>query len=93
MKSQRHVPIRMCIGCGTRRKKGDMIRFVRGGSGSVSITSKNLAGRGIYLCPDLACLYTASKKKLRRTGVLESADIAILRSQILTEREKQEEEE
>jgi len=92
MKSQRHVPIRMCIGCGSRRKKGDLIRFIRGGSGSVSITSKNLAGRGIYLCPDLACLYAASKKR-RRTGVLESADIAILRSQILTEREKQEEEE
>jgi hypothetical protein len=30
---------------------------------------------------------------MRRTGVLESADIAILRSQILTEREKQEEQE
>ena len=92
MKSEMHVPIRMCIGCGSRRKKGDMIRFVRGGSGSVSITSKNLAGRGIYLCPDLACLYTASKKR-KRAGVLESADIAILRSQILAEREKQEEEE
>ncbi len=70
-----------------------MIRFLRGGSGSVSITSKSLAGRGIYLCPDLACLYTASKKRRKRAGVLESADIAILRSQILAEREKQEEEE
>ncbi|HSB07548.1 MAG TPA: YlxR family protein [Thermodesulfobacteriota bacterium] len=92
MKFQRHVPIRMCVGCGNRRKKGDLIRFVRGGSGSVSITSENLAGRGIYLCPDLACLFAASKK-MRRTGVLGSADIAVLRSRIAKEREKQEEKE
>jgi len=91
MKSQRHVPIRMCIGCGSRRKKGDLIRFVRGDSGSVSINSKNLAGRGVYLCPDLACL-NAARKKMRRTGFLESGDIEILISRIPTEREKQEEE-
>ncbi|OGP86793.1 MAG: hypothetical protein A2156_12880 [Deltaproteobacteria bacterium RBG_16_48_10] len=87
MSTPRHVPIRMCIGCGRRREKGQMIRWVREASGSVSICSNNLEGRGFYLCPDRTCL-NAARKKMRRIGYLKSADLEILGSRIPAEREK-----
>ena len=88
----RHIPIRMCIGCGNRRKKGELIRFVREGSRSVSLDARRHTGRGFYLCPDPACLNTA-RKKMRRTGFLEAVDLEVLKSRIPWEKEKREEEE
>ncbi len=76
-----HIPIRMCIGCGKRGKKEEMIRFVRKTSGQVSNNPKPLEGRGFYLCPDLACLRIA-QKKARRNAFMEPADLDALRAQI-----------
>mgnify|MGYP001030022412 CR=1 FL=1 len=64
MSKKGHIPIRMCIGCKRRRKKEEMVRFIRSTEGVIFINDmKNPTGRGIYLCPDLQCLKMAQKKK------------------------------
>jgi predicted RNA-binding protein YlxR (DUF448 family) len=84
------APIRMCIGCGSRKTKDELIRLSRDGSGSVSIGAQRSAGRGFYLCPDPACLNTA-RKKMRRSGFLEGMDHEALKFRMGLEKEKQEE--
>jgi uncharacterized protein len=86
----RHVPIRMCIGCGNRRTKGELIRFAREGSGSVSLDVRRHTGKSFYLCSDPACLNTV-RKKMRRGGFLEGVDFDVLKSRLDREKEKREE--
>jgi uncharacterized protein len=50
-----HVPVRMCIGCRSRRKKEELVRLTRNAEG----------GRGLYLCPDADCLRRAQKRMKR----------------------------
>ncbi len=52
MSKRGHIPIRMCVGCRSRKRKEEMIRFTPGNE------------RGAYLCPDLKCLKRAEKKDL-----------------------------
>jgi uncharacterized protein len=86
----RHVPIRMCIGCGNRRTKSELIRFGRDSYCSASLDARRHTGRGFYLCPDPTCLNTA-RKKMRRGGFLEGVDFEDLKSRMGREREKREE--
>jgi predicted RNA-binding protein YlxR (DUF448 family) len=86
----RHVPIRMCIGCGTRRTKGELIRFRREGSRSVSLDDRRHTGRSFYLCSNPACLNTV-RKKMKRGGFLEGVDVEVLKSRMDREKEKWEE--
>lgn len=73
MNEKGHVPIRMCMGCRKRRKKGEMIRFTQGLDGTLSHQKKNdFRGRGFYLCQDLTCFKKAQKS--RRFESLESID-------------------
>jgi len=92
MSLSRHIPFRRCVGCGSRREKGEMIRFVQDASVSIVVGTKGLQGRGFYLCSDLACLDTA-RKKMRRDGFLKSIDLEGLRSWITREKGKQEDRE
>lgn len=57
------------MGCRNVRDKRELIRIVRTPAGEVEIdpTSKK-AGRGAYLCPQVACLEAA-----RKAGSLEKA--------------------
>ena len=59
----RHVPLRRCIGCGTRLPKRELNRIVRvpGGSVEVDPTGK-MAGRGAYLCSRPECWEQSIKK-------------------------------
>lgn len=64
-----HQPERRCVGCGTRRPQAELIRFhTRKTEGEalrvVPDASGERLGRGAYLCPRLACLELA----LRRRG-------------------------
>ena len=64
MSRKGHVPIRMCMGCRKRRKKVEMIRFIRTAGGeALAPGGKNQDGRGLYLCPDVSCLKAAKKKR------------------------------
>jgi hypothetical protein len=74
MKKRGHIPIRMCIGCRRRRKKEEMVRFIKSSDGAFFMNEKkNLDGRGYYLCPDRMCFKLAEKKS-RRLGSLGSKD-------------------
>ena len=57
-------PQRSCLGCGTTRDKGDLLRFVLGPDGTLVPDLKgNLPGRGAYTCPKDECLRQAVKRK------------------------------
>jgi len=59
-----HVPIRTCVGCRSKRKKEEMLRFVHTPEGIVFVRAKKgVHGRGFYLCPDILCFKMAQKKK------------------------------
>ena len=75
MSKKEHVPIRMCIGCRRKRKKDEMLRFIKGIDGVVFVNQKKkINGRGLYLCPDLICFKMAQKKE-KGVGSLVSMDL------------------
>ena len=50
-------PIRTCIGCGRKREKQNLIRFVRNLDSTVSIDPDyKKSGRGGYVCPNEGCI-------------------------------------
>jgi predicted RNA-binding protein YlxR (DUF448 family) len=54
----------MCIGCRSKKKKEEMLRFVLSMDGVVSVDEKKrMNGRGFYLCPDPLCFKMARKKE------------------------------
>lgn len=59
----------MCLGCGEKRPKREMIRIVRSPEGAFSLDptgKKN--GRGCYLCMETACMeIICRQKKLARS--------------------------
>jgi predicted RNA-binding protein YlxR (DUF448 family) len=74
MRKKGHLPIRTCMGCRRKRKKEEMIRFIKSPEGVIKVNGKKPhPGRGFYLCPDLGCLHRAEKKN-RGIGFLEIAD-------------------
>jgi uncharacterized protein len=72
MSRKGHVPVRMCVGCRTRKGKEEMLRFGIGPEGA-RVAGSRSEGRGFYLCRDLKCLRTA-RKKSRLGPALESMD-------------------
>ena len=63
MSKRGHVPLRMCTGCRQRKKKEEMVRLIQMSEGVMVLDGKKiLPGRGVYLCPDPACLRMARKK-------------------------------
>ena len=61
---QKRIPLRKCTGCGEMKPKKELVRVVKGPDGDISLdlTGKK-AGRGAYVCPDLACLQEARKAR------------------------------
>lgn len=58
------VPMRMCVGCRVMRPKKEMLRVVRSSEGQVRIDpTGKAAGRGAYICKDIACLERAIKTR------------------------------
>lgn len=57
-------PIRMCIGCRTKRSKQDLQRLVIDNQGLLVRDEKQrLSGRGAYVCFDQSCMTLALKRK------------------------------
>ncbi len=56
MKKRKHVPLRSCVVCRTKRPKRELNRIVRttDGVAQVDVTGK-ANGRGAYLCSEPAC--------------------------------------
>ena len=71
MNKKGHIPIRMCIGCRSRKKKEEMLRFIHAVEGLERCRTN---GRGFYLCPDIICLKMA-QKKVRGSMALGAKDL------------------
>lgn len=62
MKSKK-IPMRRCVGCMESKPKSSLIRIACY-EGEVSVDPAGKAkGRGVYLCPDRACMEKAKKKR------------------------------
>ena len=81
----KHVPMRMCNGCGEMKSKKELVRVVKSKEGEISLdlTGKK-AGRGAYVCSNLECL-----QKARKARRLEKAFSARIPDEIYDEMEKQ----
>jgi predicted RNA-binding protein YlxR (DUF448 family) len=62
-----HVPERMCLGCGNRAPKHELVRFgaVRGEDGLMLVRDADgrLGGRGLYTCPSQECFERAAGRR------------------------------
>ena len=56
------IPMRMCLGCGERKPKKELIRAVKSPEGDISLdfTGKK-SGRGAYICRSSQCFDKARK--------------------------------
>ena len=56
--------MRLCLGCNQAKPKMQLIRIVKNKEGEISVdfTGKK-AGRGAYICNDIACLNKLQKNK------------------------------
>lgn len=66
MQERRHIPVRMCVACGSKMPKAEMDRFtcpsIKGHGLEPDRTGK-APGRGFYLCPDETCARKFGKYK------------------------------
>ena len=57
MGRRKHVPLRTCIVCRSKRPKRDLIRIVRTPEDRIEVDSRGKrSGRGAYVCADQQCL-------------------------------------
>lgn len=60
---KKHIPLRMCVGCGEMKPKKELVRVVHTPSGEITLdTTSRLSGRGAYICNDIKCLLKAKKQ-------------------------------
>ncbi len=58
------LPLRQCAGCREMKAKNELVRVVRSPEGEISLDFRGKApGRGVYVCPNLACLQRAQKAR------------------------------
>ncbi len=51
-----HVPVRMCVGCGTRAPQAALLRFASRSDGALALVTEGaLAGRSGYLHSQATC--------------------------------------
>ncbi len=62
---EKHIPLRMCMGCRQMRPKSEMLRVVRENeTGQVKLDETGKSdGRGAYLCRRETCFRIALKKR------------------------------
>ncbi len=64
MPRTRRIPQRTCVGCEAKKAKKQLLRIVRTPDGEIDIDpGGKKSGRGVYICPDIACLEKAMKAK------------------------------
>ena len=60
---KRHVPLRVCVACGNKTSKRDLMRIVATPLGVVAVDpTGKMAGRGAYVCEDGRCLQKGLKR-------------------------------
>jgi uncharacterized protein len=77
----RHTPQRRCLGCGARRDKGALARFVAapGGRGHLLVRddAARLAGRGLYVCRGPECFERAVARRAFHRGSRVAGELTI----------------
>ncbi|NLA04174.1 MAG: YlxR family protein [Firmicutes bacterium] len=64
MAGKRKIPLRICVGCRTKKPKQELIRLVRTPQGEVLLDLRGkISGRGAYICRQKACFELALKGK------------------------------
>jgi len=79
----RKIPMRMCVGCRTRKPKKELIRVVRLASdGTIRLDPTGKAsGRGAYLCMDNTdCLKKAVKSRALERSLENPVEEAVFES-------------
>ncbi|MGH7737444.1 MAG: DUF448 domain-containing protein [Candidatus Tyrphobacter sp.] len=73
LETNRHVPLRQCVGCRRRMPQARLVRFVRAERGWLrdALGSRRNPGRGAYLCSS-ACAQAAAKNR-RYPGLASAA--------------------
>ncbi len=52
----RHVPVRTCVACQSKKPQSELVRLVREKEGGILISPpRDVPGRGVYLCREQAC--------------------------------------
>ena len=60
----KHVPIRTCVSCGSKRPKNELIRLTLNRDGGlVTDVSLKMGGRGAYLCRNRSCKEQLFRKR------------------------------
>ena len=81
-------PRRTCVGCRAVRDQGRLIRIVADAAGGVAVHPTRVVGRSAYLCPSLACLEQALRRKVLPRALrveLPALDAEALRRSIMGE--------
>ena len=70
MTSGTHVPVRMCMGCGTRTPQPELLRVSRARDGTLGLAGRMHQGRSGYLHPREECWerFAARKGLVRSLG-------------------------
>ncbi len=63
MANNKHVPLRMCVGCRNMFKKSELIRVVKKDDKLLIDIEKKILSRGIYLCKSSECILKGQKRK------------------------------
>lgn len=75
------MPERRCLGCGARRAKPDLARFVaapaEGGHALVRDDRSRLAGRGLYVCRTRECFDRAVARRAFQRGARVRGELRI----------------
>jgi len=89
MSKTKKTPMRRCVGCMESKPKNELVRIAcYGGEVTVDPTGK-AKGRGVYLCPDKACMEKARKRRsLQRNFEIEISEEKL--QNIFTELERYE---
>ena len=86
MAVKRHVPLRTCVSCGSKRPKKELTRIVTSQSNGVEVDrTGKLPGRGVYLCGECGCperVPDRSRLEYALRVQLSEADLSEIRSEI-----------
>jgi len=55
-------PVRTCAGCGRKRPQRELVRYTAPDGTLVADRGRRAPGRGVYTCPDEACLERAAAR-------------------------------
>ncbi len=73
--AKKHIPIRTCISCGSKRKKYELVRLVLNEKGQLERDIHGRRpGRGAYVCENRTCIdLLKNNRRLQRTLKSEKA--------------------